>query len=202
MGAPGSASNFPELMQREPRMPVAGPTESGTPSPETTSLEALFLREEVGLLAYARRLVVSSETAQDIVQESFMRLHAHFDQVRQPRAWLFRTVHNLAMNHHRSHRREVDWPGGEEDGHSPEFPINEPMPDEVIMRMEAVGQARLCLESLDERSRELIRLKFEEDLSYREISLQTGVSVGNVGYILHHALKQLAATLKQSGVEL
>ena len=39
--------------------------------------------------------------AEDIVQEAFMRLHAQFDEVREPRRWLYRTVHNLALNHRR-----------------------------------------------------------------------------------------------------
>jgi len=42
---------------------------------------------------------------------------------------------------------------------------------------------------LDPRSRELIQLKFNEELSYKEISARTGLSTGNVGYLLHHALK-------------
>jgi RNA polymerase sigma-70 factor (ECF subfamily) len=56
------------------------------------------------------------------------------------------------------------------------------------------------LEALDERSRELIRLKFNEELSYKEISARTGLSVGNVGYLLHHALKAIAEELAKNGV--
>jgi RNA polymerase sigma-70 factor (ECF subfamily) len=58
----------------------------------------------------------------------------------------------------------------------------------------------LSLETLDERSRELIRLKFNDELSYRDISARTGISVSNVGYILHHALKTIGDELARTGV--
>jgi len=42
-----------------------------------------------------------------MVQEAFMRLHAQFDEVREPRKWLYRTVHNLALNHRRDNAKIV-----------------------------------------------------------------------------------------------
>jgi RNA polymerase sigma-70 factor (ECF subfamily) len=77
-----------------------------------------------------------------------------------------------------------------------------PKPDEALQQLEAVTRTRECLTNLDERSRKLIELKFDEGLSYKEISEKMELSVSNVGYILHAALKQLAAELKQKGVEL
>ena len=59
---------------------------------------------------------------------------------------------------------------------------------------------RLSLETLDERSRELIRLKFNEELSYKQIGARTGLKVGNVGYLLHHALKTIADELAKNGI--
>jgi len=58
----------------------------------------------------------------------------------------------------------------------------------------------LTLGTLDERSRELIRLKFTENLSYKEISSRTGLTSGHVGYLLHHAIKSLAEELTRKGV--
>jgi RNA polymerase sigma-70 factor (ECF subfamily) len=77
---------------------------------------------------------------------------------------------------------------------------SQPMPDEQIARWEGIGLVRLVLETLDARSRELIRLRFEEELSYKEIAESTGLTVGNVGYILHHALKAMALELEKTEV--
>jgi len=164
-------------------------------------IEALYAAQESALLRYAQTLVNhDGEAAQDIVQEAFMRLHADFRAVKQPQAWLYRTVHNLALNHVRNGRKVVPLTTDKEDADRSEPPDSQPLPDEYLARMEAVGQTRLCLNELVARSRELVRLKFEDGLSYKEISERTRLSISNVGYLLHHALKDLAAALKRAGV--
>ncbi len=173
-------------------------TDPGVVPPEP--LETLFVALESPLLAFAMKLVQQTETAQDIVQEAFIRLHADFASVRQPRPWLYRTVHNLALNHHRKQRKIISLAGAEGGDETPDFPDQSPTPDLELERIENAEQTRCGLETLDERSRQLIRLKFEENCSYRRISELTGLSIGNVGYILHHALKTLADELQKKGV--
>jgi RNA polymerase sigma-70 factor (ECF subfamily) len=76
----------------------------------------------------------------------------------------------------------------------------QPLPDEQIARLEGIGLVRLSLETLDKRSRELVRLKFNEGLSYKEIAGKTGLTVSHVGYLLHHAIKAVADELAKNGV--
>lgn len=182
-------------------MAVAEPDHADAAPHERVSIEELFATQERPLLAYAYRLTRDSDRAQDLVQEAFMRLHAQFESVRQPRSWLFRTVHNLALNHARAERRIValvpTTEGAESDPIDPQ-----PLPDAQLQRLETIGQTRLLLDRLDARSKELIRLKFEEGLSYKEISARTGLTVTNVGYILHHAIRSVAVHLEQSGIQL
>ncbi len=168
--------------------------------PET--IEGLFQILESPLLNYAMRLTQDFNTAQDLVQEAFLRLHSQFDQVRERRAWLYRTVHNLALNQQRNRHRVVslDAPTDSAPNLGTEVADAQPLPDELIARWEHIGQVRLCLENLDERSRELLRLKFHEELSYQQISTRTGLTTGHVGYLLHHALKNVAAELARTGV--
>src|SRR5438105_7232769 len=179
-------------------MPETKSEDADITSAPLDSLESLYDAHESALLAYALSLLKNNDAAQDIVQEAFMKLHADFDTVRQPQAWLFRTVHNLALNHLRASRKIV--PIAAEEFAQGELCDSQPLPDEYLEKMEAIGQARLSLRVLDPRSRELIRLKFEEGLSYKEISERTSLSISNVGYLLHHALKDLAAALTKAGV--
>jgi len=178
-------------------------TEQASAEPsESDTIEELFAALESPLLAYALRLTGERSTAEDMVQEAFMKLHAQFEEVREPKRWLYRTVHNLALNQLREANKIVALePGnGAEEPASAENADPEPLPDEQIVRLEGIGLVRLSLEALDERSRELIELKFNEELSYKEISARTGLSVGNVGYLLHHALKAIAEELAKNGV--
>ncbi|MCU0788477.1 MAG: sigma-70 family RNA polymerase sigma factor [Verrucomicrobia bacterium] len=178
--------------------------EIGTGSPQPGSIEQLFASLESPLLHYALRLTGIRCLAEDVIQEAFMRLHTQFDEVREPRPWLYRTVHNLALNHRRSTSRFIpldsDPPTSQEvHPHHHEVADPLPLPDEQIARWEGIGLVRLSLEALDERSREVVRLKFQEDMSYKEISRRTGLKAGHVGYLLHHALKFLAAELAKTG---
>lgn len=152
-------------------------------SPE--SLETLFLSEESRLLHYATGLTGNFATAQDLVQEAFLRLHRVRETVVQPRAWLFVTIRRLASNYRRKHQRLSALEEAHENTGEPDAVL----PVEEMERSEAVLLLRLCLEELPERDRELVQLKFENELSYEEIARRTGLSSGNVGYRLHHALK-------------
>jgi RNA polymerase sigma-70 factor (ECF subfamily) len=60
---------------------------------------------------------------------------------------------------------------------------------------------RLFLAEMPPEDRNLIQLKYHDGLRYRDISRRTGLSVGNVGYRLHHVLKGLADSLRNAGIE-
>lgn len=180
------------------------------------SLEAVFETEEAPLLRYAFGLVGRRVVAEDLVQDAFLRLHEHWEDVRQPRAWLFRCVRNRAYNHLRDNKREMltDPLAGEgPDGCSgrntagsrtvdPERKdMGREAPDDVLGKMEAAGLVHVFLAELGERDQMLVRLKYFEGLSYKEISQRVETSVGNVGYRLHHILKTLADSLRRVGVE-
>jgi len=182
-------------------MAVGQTTEASAQSPET--IEELFAALEAPLLSYALRLVTDRNVAEDLVQDAFMKLHQQFAEIREPRRWLYRTVHNQALNHRRHTARIVSLnpPANPSDpSDTTDVPDDTALPDEQIARLEGIGLVRLSLESLDARSRELIQLKFNEDLSYQQISERTGLKTGHVGYLLHHALKAIARELAKSGV--
>lgn len=180
------------------------PDQASAGPPGAEPIEQLFSALESPLLSYALRLVGERGLAEDVVQEAFMRLHAQFDEVREPRRWLYRTVHNLALNQRRDAEKVVplELPSTSDDPRpsSFEIPDPQPLPDEQIVRLEGIGLVRLSLENLDQRSRELIRLKFHEGLSYKDMSVRTGLTIGHVGYLLHHAIKAIAEELTRNGI--
>ena len=183
-------------------MAVMQPDQASAEPPAWESIEELFAALESPLLHYALRLSGNRNVAEDIVQDAFMKLHAQFAEIREPRHWLYRTVHNLALNQRRQAEKIVPLAAPAEANPAPanETADPQPLPDEQIARWEGIGLVRLSLEALDDRSRELVRLKFHENLSYKEISARTGLKSGHVGYLLHHALKRIADELAKNGM--
>jgi RNA polymerase sigma factor (sigma-70 family) len=183
-------------------MAVMRPDETSAEPPGWETIEELFAALESPLLGYALRYTGERAQAEDAVQEAFMKLHAQFESVEQPRQWLYRTVHNLALNQRRAAGKTVSLGGFSDGENSPAAEAADPAlpPDEQIIRLEGIGLVRISLAALDERSRELIRLKFNDELSYKDIAARTGLTTGNVGFILHHALKTIAIELAKTGV--
>jgi RNA polymerase sigma factor (sigma-70 family) len=173
--------------------PQVLPSAPMTPE-DKPSLRQIFEAEESPLLRFAHGLTGRRETAEDLVQEAFLRLHAHWEEVIHPKAWLYRSVRNLALNHLRDHKRE----SGDE---APEAADEARGPDGHLARLEAAGAVRLLLAELKDEDRKLIQLKYHQNLKYDQISQRTGLSVGNVGYKLHHLLKGLGDSLRRLGIE-
>jgi len=160
-----------------------------------TTLTRLFETEEGPLLHFALGLVGRRSVAEDLVQEAFLRLHQVWGEVENPRAWLYRSLRNLALNHLRDHRRETMLDDENGPAEESELPVEE------MGRREAVGLVRMLLAELPEPDRALIQLKYQENLKYQEIGRRTGLDAGNVGYKLHHLLKGLADSLRHAGIE-
>ncbi len=169
------------------------------PNVETElSVRTLFDSEETSLLRYAFSLSGRRAVAEEIVQEVFLQLHIHWDEIDSPKAWLFRSVRNRVYTHIRDHRREVLGSG---DAKTQTCDREADSPEAMVLRIEATGTLRKMLENLDETDRQLVKLKYFKDLKYRDISAQTGLSIGNVGYRLHHILKELAGKLRPLGID-
>ena len=165
------------------------------------ALRLLFDQEESNLLRYAFSLIGRREVAEEIVQDVFLQLHTHWEEVDSPKAWLTRSVRNRAFNYLRDNKREflqVDKPDA-----SPEtsHASNEVPPETLLQRMESLAAVRDMLNELGDKDRQLVQLKYFENLKYRDISEKTGLSVSNVGYRLHHILKELGKKLRPLGID-
>ncbi len=164
------------------------------PVVEQRSLEEVFSDEESPLLRYAFGLLGRRELAEEVVQDAFLKLHEHWDEVEIPRAWLFRCVRNFSFNILRKSKREtLDEAAGEQESMGER-------PDEELGKMEAVGMIQMLVSEMEGRDQTMVRMKYFQGLKYQEIADQLEMSVGNVGYRLHHLLKDLGERLRKSGI--
>ena len=158
---------------------------------------------EAPLIAYAYRILKDREEAKDQVQEAFKRMILNEEIIERPEAWLYRTVRNLCISHIRKHQR-MQREGDEQqlDFFAAKNDFSEPFnnPASKLEKSEKIDRVVHFVSILPEDSRNLLKMKFEKKLSYREISKETGLTEGNVGYKLHHLLRNLADELKAEGI--
>ncbi len=158
----------------------------GTP-PETDWVRDALNRHEAPLLRHAARLTGDLETARDVVQETFLRL-CRADRARigdHLVPWLHTVCRNLALDHLRKEQRMVAL----DDHTAASLPGREAPPSASAERAEARSRADALIGGLPPKQQEVLRLKFQDALSYEEISRITGLSVSNVGYLIHTGLK-------------
>ena len=155
-------------------------------------MSALFdnalARYERPLVSYARTITGDLESARDAVQETFLRLSKQDLAALEPRLapWLFFVCRNCALDHV---RKIVRFPGTATDEAA--VADSRPSPAEEMSASEDVDQLRALVERLPEKQRELVRLKFDAGLSYKEIGEVMRMSVSNVGVQLHTAIQTL-----------
>jgi DNA-directed RNA polymerase specialized sigma24 family protein len=102
-------------------------------------------------------------------------------------AWLFTVTRNGALDHHRKQSRIIPMPIQDD------RPCGEPSPAATLESRDGEASLLRLLDALPPNQREVIRLKFQNDLTYREIAEVTQLTVTNIGFLLHTGLKKLRA---------
>jgi RNA polymerase sigma-70 factor (ECF subfamily) len=161
-----------------------------------TEITEIIKEREAPLLRYAGRLIRDSETARDVVQEVFIKyVRISQDQGRAKidniQAWLYKVTRNMCLDHLKSKRVQLEIPI---DDKIANFAGGE-SPDGTFEKEDAMTLVRKKLMELEPRDREVVILKIEHGRSYKEIAEIMGITVTNVGFILHTAIKKLAKDL-------
>ena len=156
-------------------------------------LKGVLARFERPLVRYALSITGDLERARDVVQDTFERLlkeTAELADDHLPR-WLFTVCRNRAAQLHRKEERMQPLADGTIDQHESE----RPGPAAVAERKDIVAAVLSMLDRLSENQREVVLLKYQDGLSYKEISAATGLSVSNVGFLIHTAIKTIRKEL-------
>ncbi len=156
-------------------------------------VEQALAEFEGPLIGYAMGILHDLERARDVVQDTFIRLYQQDREKvsRGLKTWLFTVCRNRALDILRKEKRMVEL----DDEAALRIPSADTGPGAAADWDERVAQVMKALERLSENQREVIRLKFQQGLSYKEISDVTTLSTGNVGFLLHTGLKRLRSFL-------
>jgi len=153
-----------------------------------TEIKQLIDQHQSPLIRYAAGILRETERAKDVVQDVFAKLcrQKESDRPRSMEAWLFRAVRNRAFDVLKKEGRMSLY-------ETPEMADNLSRENSQAEQRtnEAIQSLFELVDELPEKKKEVVILKFQQGLSYHEISDITGLSAGNVGYLLHHAIREL-----------
>lgn len=174
---------------------------------DDSALSELYGRWAGPLLRYLERMVRERATAEELVQESFIRVHKARDRY-EPEArfstWLFRIGRNLALNELDLARRKkphfsTDIEKSEEDSR-PQLTLvsKSPSPESIYEARRTRELVESVLAELPERQRSALWLSAVEGNSYAEIAEVLESSVQSVKSLVHRARATLVDRVAQA----
>jgi RNA polymerase sigma-70 factor, ECF subfamily len=181
-------------MIKEEDLPIAVEIHRGN----RKAMECLVREYEDKLFTYAFYMIKQDDEAKDIIQEAFIKAYStltgQYDEqtclTLAVNAWLFRIVRNMSLNRIRSYRRRQK--AHEEIGNTENervFPQN---------NQTSVGVMKFALQKLGQDSRELITLRFIDDLRYSEIVAIVGTTESAVRGKIYRILKKLRKLMEDT----
>ncbi len=148
------------------------------------------------MIGYAARITGDADAARDVVQETFLRLCREGSETlngRMPQ-WLFAVCRNLAIDAKRRGSRMTTMSAMNATLNPAARPSGADSVTIVEKREDGI-RALTLLAALPDNQQEVIRLRLGAGLSYKEIAEVTGLSVSNVGFLMHTGLKKLRERL-------
>lgn len=133
-------------------------------------------------IGVARRMVGSSNVAEDLAAEAFARAYSRWSHVQRhpnPDAWLLRVVGNLAIDHVRREARRPELRG--------DAGRHDPAADDAALRIDVAD----ALNKLSGRQQEVVVMRYLIDLTEEDVAVTLGMSTGSVKTHLHRATTKL-----------
>ncbi len=179
------------------------------------AFRTLVERHQERIFGYLLGMVRDRETANDLFQETFLRVIAAMQRQRgsytmQDRwlAWVMRIARNAALDHLRSQKKWVDVSVEDDDGASfwDLLPDDAPAIDEELHRLERMDWLEECIQRLPPEQREVLLLRHEAELTFREIAGLTNCSIntalGRMRYALLNLRRIIASSKKKPLAEI
>ncbi|WP_334076192.1 MULTISPECIES: RNA polymerase sigma factor [Paenibacillus] len=165
---------------------------------EQEAFELLVTRYHGPLLSYITQQLGDRAKAEDLVQETFIRLIRHLERngaLDQLRPWLYKVALNLCRDYWRSASFRSEYAAADE---MPEDTDPSPGAEELLERQEAVEQIAESLAWLPEVQQNIVRMRFFHELKLQEIAEMLEIPLSSVKSHLYGALRKLKRALSKS----
>ena len=163
-----------------------------------TAFDSLLQRYESKVYSYLLTALKSEEEAQDMFQDVFMRVVAtiksgRYNDMNKFAAWIMRITHNHVIDYHRRDRSKqmVSDDATEADVYGSASIADMNNRERELIDRQTLRDVRSLVAMLPENQREVVILRFYEELSFKEIAVKTGVSINTALGRMRYALNNL-----------
>ncbi len=184
-----------------PRRTRAQP-DDGSPQRSKAQVDAdfseLYKEHLRDVYSYAYYRVGNHHDAEDLTEQTFLQAYRHFERAQREsngrplRPWLIRIAHNLAANLYRDRSRK------------PAASIEDPdalsalrTTEEIVEGREELSRVLSAVTDLPEDRREALIMRFALGMDNREIARALGRSDGATKVLIHRAIRQLQAKVRE-----
>lgn len=178
---------------------------------DTAAMEELFARFQKPLFNFFLRMIGKREIAEDLVQETFIKLCRFGNSFRGSDAkfttWLYSVAGNQCRDYIRHSSRRPETPLGElidedqsDDFADTLFATEESPVEDHIMRMEVNSSIKAAINSLPEKERKAIILREYQGLEYKEIAEILDCPIGSIKVLIFRARQRLRDRLKDMDI--
>jgi len=159
------------------------------------AFDALLMRYESKVFTYIAYSVHDEELAQDLFQDCFMKIitklqNGQYTESGKFASWVMRIAHNLIIDHHRHNAGTTLLSNDETDGEllNNAAIANDSNREQELIDQQTYDDVKQLIAMLPESQREVVRLRFYGELSFKEIAEQTGVSINTALGRMRYAL--------------
>jgi RNA polymerase sigma-70 factor (ECF subfamily) len=157
-------------------------------------------KDKIFYLAY--RMLSNRQEAEDAVQETFMRVFVNlerYDEAQKFSTWIFRIATNLCIDRLRKRKQtyslDADLPDGDGNDWHAMLEGNEPTPEKQLVVSETREQVREAIDSLPEKYKSVVVLRYLHDMSLQEIGDVLDMPVTTVKTRVHRGREFLRGKL-------
>ncbi|MBL4624111.1 MAG: sigma-70 family RNA polymerase sigma factor [Flavobacteriales bacterium] len=161
-----------------------------------SALEMLIIRHKDRVFGYINNLLKDKQLAEDIFQDVFIKvIHTikagKYNEEGKFLPWIMRISHNMVIDYFRKAKRMPTTSGGENFDIFDTIKRTDPNVEDEMMANQVQGDVKKLIEFLPEDQKEVLKLRYYSELSFKEIAEETNVSINTALGRMRYALINL-----------
>lgn len=173
------------------------------------AFDELLSRNQEKIFTYIMCIVKDEDVANDLFQETFLKVITKLQDGQYTDTgkfcwWLTRIAHNVIIDHYRAKKsdRTTDAPKGNELSNLRSASVMDDNRENQLSNEQVLKDVKHLMEALPEPQRDVVFMRFYQDMSFKEIAEQTHVSINTSLGRMRYALINLRKLTRQHGLNL